>query len=167
MQTKHLHILLHTFIPSLPPSTCTSHSCHHHISTGRHPIIPNLTFHMPEPPQSTPPHHLVHALYTQKTVQIHTFFLSFSDMLHNVHIHLTIICSVISKLFRFAFFIAQVSIPYVNALWTQALYIFPFKRYDALWAIRIGAVHKVCHAIFDDFCPPPLSQNCHKSWTPT
>ena len=32
----------------------------------------------------------------------------------------------------------------------------------------IGAVHKVCHAFFDDFWPPPLPPvtNCHKSWTP-
>ena len=64
----------HTFIPSLPPSTRTSHPCHHHISTGRHPIIPTLTFHMPKPPQSTPPHYLIDALCTQKTVQIHTAF---------------------------------------------------------------------------------------------
>ena len=48
MHTKHLHILLHTFIPSLPFSTRTSHPCHHHISIGRHPIIPTLMFHMPK-----------------------------------------------------------------------------------------------------------------------
>ena len=74
MQTKLLHIILHTFIPSLPPSTRTSHPRHHNISTGRHPIIPTLMFHMPKPPQSTLPHHLSHALYTQKTIQIHTAF---------------------------------------------------------------------------------------------
>ena len=74
VQTKRFHIILHTFIPSLPPSTRTSHPCHHHISTGRHPIIPTLTFHMPKPPQSTPHHHLINTLYTQKTVQIHTAF---------------------------------------------------------------------------------------------
>ena len=33
MQTKHLHIFLHTFIPCLPPSTRTSHSRHHDIGT--------------------------------------------------------------------------------------------------------------------------------------
>ena len=32
----------------------------------------------------------------------------------------------------------QVSVPYVNALWTQALYIFPFMRYDAPRDVRIG-----------------------------
>ena len=78
VQTKRLHIILHTFIPSLPPSTRTSHPCHHHLSTGGHPIIPTPTFHMPKPSQSTTPHHLIDdlidALYTQKTVQIHTAF---------------------------------------------------------------------------------------------
>ena len=54
-------------------------------------------------------------------------FLSFRN---TPHIHLTIIRSVLSRLCRFAFFIAQVSVPYVNALWTQALYILPFMRYD-------------------------------------
>ena len=50
----------------------TSHPCHHHISV--YPIIPTLTFHMPKPPQSTLPLHLIETLYTQKTVQIHTAF---------------------------------------------------------------------------------------------
>ena len=39
-----LHIIFHTFSPSLPAPIRTSHPCHHHISTGRHPIIPALTF---------------------------------------------------------------------------------------------------------------------------
>ena len=30
----------------------------------------------------------------------------------------------------------------------------------------LGAVHKVCHTIFDDFWPPlPPVTDCHKSWT--
>ena len=62
-------------------------------------------------------------------------FLSFSD---TPHIHLTLIRSILSRLSRFPFFIAQVSVPYVNALWTQALYIFPFMRYDAPRAVTIG-----------------------------
>ena len=74
MQTQLNHIIIYTFSPSLPPSTRTSHPRHHHISTGRHPIISTLTFHMPKSPQSTPPRCLSHALYTQKTVQIHTAF---------------------------------------------------------------------------------------------
>ena len=53
-----------------PPA---SRPCHHHISTGRH-LIPTFTLHMPKPPQSTSLHHLIDALYTQKTVQIHTTF---------------------------------------------------------------------------------------------
>ena len=69
VQTKLIHIIFYTFSPSLPAPTCTSHSCHHHISTGRHPIISILTFHKPKPPQSTTPHHLSHALNSKKTVQ--------------------------------------------------------------------------------------------------
>ena len=69
--TQLIHII-HTFSQSLPAPTRTSHPCHCHISTGWHPIISTLTFHMPKPPQSTTPHHLSHALNTQKTVQIHT-----------------------------------------------------------------------------------------------
>ena len=127
VQTKRLHIILHTFIPSLPPSTRTSHSCHHPISTGQHPIIPTLTFHMPKPPQSTLPHHLINALYTQKTTNPHC-----------VSYPSATLRTIFSRLRRFAFFIAQVSVPYVNALWTQALYILPFMRYDAPLAVRIG-----------------------------
>ena len=120
VQTKRLHIIFHTFIPSLPPSTRTSHSCHQHISTGRHPIIPHFC--------STCPNHLnlprlttSSTLCTPKRLYKSTLrFLSFSD---TPHIHLTIIRSVLSRLCRFAFFIAQVSVPYVNALWTQALYV--------------------------------------------
>ena len=33
---------------------------------------------------------------------------------------------------------ADVSVSYVNTLWTQALYIFPFMQYDAPRAVRIG-----------------------------
>ena len=62
-------------------------------------------------------------------------FLSFSD---TPHIYLTIIHSALSRLCRFASFIAQDSVPCVNALWTQALYIFSFTWYDAPRAVRIG-----------------------------
>ena len=88
---RGLHIILHTFIPSLPPANHTSHPCHHHISIGRHPIILTLRFHMPKPPQSTLPHHLIDDKST-----LH--FLSFSN---TPHIHLTIIPSVLSRLCRF------------------------------------------------------------------
>ena len=171
MQKKYLHIVLHIFIPSLPPSTRTSHPYHHHISTGRHPIIPTLTFHMPKSPLSsgifTPwpnrpwpplakknffyivnkfknlvwlpcvstsgqrtfgppfwnPKYATASIYPaspprRRTVHPKDCVLIISN---TPHIHLTIIRSVLSKLRGFTFFIAQVSVPYVNALWTQAL----------------------------------------------
>ena len=75
-------------------------------------------------------------LWTLKRLYKSTLrFLSFSD---TPHIHLTIIRFILSRLCRFAIFIAQVSVPYVNTLWTQALYIFPFMWYDAPRAVRIG-----------------------------
>ena len=46
--------------------------CHHHIPTGRHPIISILMLHMPKPPQSTTPYHLIHALNPQKTKNPHS-----------------------------------------------------------------------------------------------
>ena len=49
-------------------------------------------------------------------------FLSFRD---TPHIHLTIICSALPRLCQFSAFIAQVSVPYVNTLWTLALKSFP------------------------------------------
>ena len=135
VQTQLIHIILHTFSPSLPIPACTSHPCHHHISTDRHPIISTLTFQMPKPPQSTMPHHLNHGLNPKRLYKSTLCFLSFCD---TWHIHLTIIRSVLSRLCRIATFITQVSVPCVNTLWTQALYIFPFMRYDAPRAVRIG-----------------------------
>ena len=147
VQTKRLiHVILHTFIlitksssEEILPSTHTSHPCHHHISTGRHPIIPTLTFHMPMRATSLYPRLTTSStlyIYIQKTIHKSTLlFLSFSD---TPHIHLDMIRSVLSRLFRFAFIITQVSVPYVNQLWIQALYIFPFMQYDAPRAVRIG-----------------------------
>ena len=92
--------------------------------------IPNIhtpKLQMPKPPQSAMPHHRLY----KSTLRS----LSFSD---TPHIHLTIIHSVLSRFFRFAFFIAQISVLYVNTLWTQVLYIFPFIQYDAPQAVRIG-----------------------------
>ena len=74
VQTQLLHIIPHTFSPSLPAPTRTSHPSHHHISTGQHPIISTLTLHMPKPPQSTTPHHLSHTLNPQKTTNPHCAF---------------------------------------------------------------------------------------------
>ena len=62
-------------------------------------------------------------------------FLSLSD---TPHIHLAIIRSVFSRLCRFSVSIAQVLVPCVNTLWTQAMYIFPFMWCDAPQAVRIG-----------------------------
>ena len=62
-------VIFYTFSPCLSAPAYTSHPCHHHISTGRHPIISTHTFHMLKPPKSTMPHHLSHAVNTQKTVQ--------------------------------------------------------------------------------------------------
>ena len=59
-----------------------------------------------------------------KDYKISLHFLSFKGI---PHIHLTIIGSVHFKLCRFPAFSAHVSVPYVNTLWTQALYMFPFK----------------------------------------
>ena len=67
VQTKLIRVFFYTFSSCLPTPAHTSYPCHHHISTGRHPIISVLTFHMPKPPQSTIPHHFRHALNTQKT----------------------------------------------------------------------------------------------------
>ena len=61
-------------------------------------------------------------------------FLSFTDA---PHIHLTIIRSVLSRVCSFLAFNAHVSVPYVNTLWTQSLYIFLFMWYDAPRAARI------------------------------
>ena len=88
------------------------------------PSYPHSYAPVPIPPQSATPHH---TLYTQRLYKSTLRFLSFSDTLH---IHLTIIRSVLSRLCRFAFFIAQDPVPYINTLWTQALYIFPFMQYE-------------------------------------
>ena len=75
-----------------PAPTRSSHPCHHHIPTGRHPIS-TLTLHMPKPPQSTMPYHLSHALSHKRLYKSPLCFLSFSDNPHN---HFTIIRSVLS-----------------------------------------------------------------------
>ena len=54
VQTQLIYtILLHTFSPSLPAPTSTSHPCHHQISTGGHSIISTHTV-----IRSTCPNHL-------------------------------------------------------------------------------------------------------------
>ena len=95
MQTKLNCVIFYTVSPSLPAPTRTSHPCHHHISTGQHPIISTLTFHMPKLSQSTMPHHFNHALNTQKTVQDLTSL----PILQRLT---TIIRSALSRLCRFS-----------------------------------------------------------------
>ena len=71
LRTKHFHVILHIFIPSLP------------IFLPYISPLPPLHFYRPIPnhPHSYTPdvqttfatsHHICHTLYTQKTVQIHT-----------------------------------------------------------------------------------------------
>ena len=66
-------------------------------------------------------------------------FLSFKD---TPHILRTIILSTLSNLARSSAFIAQMSLPYTNTLWTQASYIFPFSFKET----------------------PHISHGCHHVW---
>ena len=133
--TMLVRVLFYTFSPCLPTPAHTSHPCHHHIST-----------------QSTPNHLLSYVPHAQTTSIYHAspllprskhpkdyktslHFLSFRD---TPHIHLAIMRSALSRLSRFSVFIAHVSIPYVNTLWTQALKIFPFMRCDAPRDVRMS-----------------------------
>ena len=109
----------------LTPATTTFLQADTQSSPLLRSTCPNhLNLHaLPPQPRSQPPKRLY-----KSTLR----FLSFSD---TPHIHTTIIRS---RLCRFAFFIAQVSVPYINTLRTQALYIFPFMRYDSPLAVRLG-----------------------------
>ena len=73
-RTKHFHVIIHTFFPSLHIPSLISCPCHLHLSTGRCLIIYTPMLQIPKPPKSAMPHHFCHTLYTQKTVQIHTAF---------------------------------------------------------------------------------------------
>ena len=74
-----------------------------------------------------------HSVHPEDNSTLH--FLSFSDI---PHIHLTIIRSVLSRFGRSAFFTAQVSVTYVNTIWTKAFYIFPFMLYEAPRAVTVS-----------------------------
>ena len=115
MQTKHFHVIIHTLFPSLPippltlhltPATSTFLQADTQSSTLLRFRCPN---HLNLPRLTTSA-----TLCTPRRSTLH--FLSFSD---TPHIHLTIIHSVLSRLCRFAFFIAQVSVPYVNTYGTE------------------------------------------------
>ena len=114
--------------PSLRP--CSTHPYHpSHILSESSYIspLPPPHFYRPIPnhllPSTCPNHLNLYASPLQprsEPKRLYEFtlrFLSFSDTLH---IHLTIICSVLSRLYRFAFFIVQVSVPYINTFWTKA-----------------------------------------------
>ena len=132
LETQLLYIIPHSFSPSLPAPTRTSH---HHISTGRHPTISTLTLHMPKPPQSTALHHLSHILNHQKTVQNHTaLYILQRHLIHPSHHHPLRSFQTL----QICFLHRPGFSPYVNTLWTQALYIFPFMCYDAPQAVRRG-----------------------------
>ena len=123
VQTKRLHIILHTLIPSLPPSTRTSHPCHTTTFLQADTQSPSFL-------RSTCPNHLnLPRLTTSSTLcapkrlyKSTLRFLSFSD---TPHIHLIIIRSVLSRFCRFAFFIAQVSVPYVLSRPLRGKYLSP------------------------------------------
>ena len=133
---------------------CCKTNCHLHLSTDQYSIIRmvthSYTLQMPQPSESIMPHHIRHTLHTQKTVQIHTALPThpplrilvmsgalLNVLLHYITLHITIIFLFLSKFCRFAFFVDQVSVSYVNKLWTQAIKFFPFVRYDSPRAVRM------------------------------
>ena len=101
-EMKSLHISLNTAHSECKPSAFISSFTH--LYQVFFPLPAHLTpatttflqadtqsssLHMPKPPQSTLPHHLINALYTQKTVQIHTAFpILQRHSAHSSHHHL-------------------------------------------------------------------------------
>ena len=88
VQTKLNHIILHTFIPSLPPSTITSHpatttflqadtqsspllhsTCPNHLNLPASHLILFTTPHHPSPPHR--PHHLIHTTSSTQSTLLH------------------------------------------------------------------------------------------------
>ena len=132
--SKHLHIILHTFLPSLPPSTRTSPPLHHHIwmqaDTQSFPLF-----------CSTCPNHLnLFRLTTSSTLCTPRRLTNPNCVSHP---SATLGTSISPSSVPFSPDLADslsssVSVPYVIALWTQALYIFPFTRNDTPRAVRIG-----------------------------
>ena len=123
---------IHTKSSSLYPRISAPPPPHFFRLTPNHPhsYVPTCPNHLNLPCLTTSA-----TLCTPRRLYKSTLhFLSFSDTLH---IHLTIIRSVLSRLCRFVFSSPRFQ-SHVNALWTQALYIFPFMRYDAPQAVRIG-----------------------------
>ena len=111
---------LHVFLPShFSPATSTllQADIHSYTSVFRCPNHLNL----PSLTTSATLHFQPHFHFTFLILH----FLSFND---TPHIHITIICTVFSKLCRFPAFTAAppMSQFHVNIFCTQALYIFPF-----------------------------------------
>ena len=94
-----------TLFPSLPIPPLTSPPFYRPIPNYPHSSTPDAQTHSPHPPHSAHPE--------GSTYKSTLRFLSFSDTLH---IHLTIIRSVLSRLCRFAIFVTQVSVAFVNTL---------------------------------------------------
>ena len=116
--THSLHVVF--------PST-SSRPCHLYLSTGLYPILHTLTIKMPKSPQSATPHHLRHTLYSVHPEDCtNPHCVSYPPATPRTSISSSVPSS---PNYCFAFFFAQVLVPYINALWTQALYIFPFMRY--------------------------------------
>ena len=119
---------LYLHISPLPPP-------HFYRPTLNHPhsYVP----HAQKTPQSTPPHHLIHALYTQKTAQIHTVFpILRRHSAHPSHHHPFRSLQTLQT--------RPLHRPGLRPIFQCTLdtyiflYIFPFMRYDAPLAVRIG-----------------------------
>ena len=135
LYTHSLYVFLYTTPPRFPRSTSFYHSGHIHPCAFHRPIVLFC---------STCPNHLSLALWI--LFSTHSMpkwldssslcFLSFKD---TSHILRTIILSVLLNLARSSAFIAQVSLPYTNTLWTQASYIFPFSFKETPLFVKTGA----------------------------
>ena len=108
--SKEVTFTLHYISPLPPPHLYRLTPNHLHFYA---PQAQTISIYHASPPQPT--------LWTLKRLYKSTLrFLFFSD---TSHIHLTIIRSILSRLCRFPISIALVSVPYVNTVWTHALYI--------------------------------------------
>ena len=119
MQTKQLHVIPHTLFPRLPTPAPTPRPLHHQ------PFCKQTPNHLHSLRSRCPNHLNLPRLTTSATQliprRLHKSSLCLLSFKDTPHIHLTIIRSVLSKLFRSSAFIAQVSVPYIKTLCTQAL----------------------------------------------
>ena len=96
----------------------------------------------PKPPQSATPHHIRHTLHTHNP-----HCTSYPSATPRTSTSPSSVPSspgcadLLSSLPKF-------QSPYVNTFWTQALYIFPFIRYDAPWVpVPPKTIFNLVHAI--------------------